>query len=55
MQNKKPSSAPQKTEKLWCEHFKEYVRVEQGCKHPKGYCPHRSKCLLYLKDKFKDF
>jgi len=42
-------------ELLWCEKFKEYVDRKKGCQHPKGYCPYRNQCILYLSLKFKDF
>jgi tRNA A37 methylthiotransferase MiaB len=45
----------EKEEKLWCEHYKEYVNVKEGCRHRDGYCPYRKQCILYLSAKFKDF
>lgn len=42
-------------ERLFCEKYKEYVSVKEGCKHPKEYCQFRKQCLLYFKSKFKDF
>lgn len=42
-------------EKPFCEKYKEYVSIKEGCKHPKEYCQFRKQCLLYFKSKFKDF
>ena len=42
-------------EKIWCEKFKEYVNIEEGCKHFQGFCPYRDRCLIFLQSKLKDF
>jgi tRNA A37 methylthiotransferase MiaB len=52
---KEQKKKDQEEELIWCEHFKEYISIKEGCKHPQGYCPYRSQCILYLSSKFKDF
>ncbi len=42
-------------ELVYCEKYKEYVKLSEGCKHPKDYCAFREKCLIHLYGKFKDF
>jgi len=51
---KKENKNPEE-ELLWCEQFKEYISIKKGCQHPKGYCPYRKQCILYLSLKLKDF
>ncbi len=55
IQSKINKSEDSEKELLWCEQFKEYVDRKKGCQHPKGYCPYRKQCILYLSLKFKDF
>lgn len=32
----------------FCLKFQEEVPLEEGCRHPRDYCPHRTACFLYL-------
>jgi len=41
--------------KLFCEKYKEWVDEGEGCRHKSDYCQFRKQCLIYLKEKFKDF
>lgn len=40
--------------KLYCEYFKEYRAVEEGCKNLKEFCPNRTQCLIYFYSKVKE-
>lgn len=53
--NIKKGNKNSEEELLWCEQFKEYISIKKGCQHPKGYCPYRKQCILYLSLKLKDF
>ncbi|WP_156955584.1 hypothetical protein [Thermodesulfobacterium hydrogeniphilum] len=57
MENKeeKGKQKEEQAELAYCEKYREYVKLTDGCKHPKEYCAFREKCLIYLYKKFKDF
>ncbi len=40
----------------YCAKFQEEVPLEEGCRHPRDYCPHRKACMLFLiwKEKNRD-
>ncbi len=40
-------------EKVLCFKYQEEQRIEEGCKHPKDYCPYRQSCLIYFYSKEK--
>ncbi len=42
-------------EKLFCEKYKEWQGAEERCKHKKDYCQFRQQCLVYLREKMRDF
>jgi hypothetical protein len=50
-----PKNANLKENKLFCEKYKEWVDEGEGCRHKSDYCQFRKQCLIYLKEKFKDF
>jgi len=35
-------------ELVLCMKYQEYQRIEEGCKHPKEYCPYRQTCPIQL-------
>ncbi len=50
MPNTEPET-PNREEEMdtgFCLKFQEEVPLEEGCRHPKDYCPHRTACLLNL-------
>ncbi len=36
-----------------CMKYQEEQSLEEGCKHPKDYCPYRQSCLIYFYSKEK--
>jgi len=50
-----PKNAKPEENKLFCEKYKEWVDEGEGCRHKSDYCQFRKQCLIYLKEKFKDF
>jgi hypothetical protein len=50
-----PKNANLKGNKLFCEKYKEWVDEGEGCRHKSDYCQFRKQCLIYLKEKFKNF
>ncbi|MCC6026135.1 MAG: hypothetical protein LM575_04110 [Caldimicrobium sp.] len=50
-----PKNANPEENKLFCEKYKEWVDEGEGCRHKSDYCQFRKQCLIYLKEKFKDF
>lgn len=40
--------------KLYCEYFKKWVSLKEGCKNLNEYCPHRTQCLIYFHLKTKE-
>ncbi len=43
-----------KEETGFCAKDNEYVPLEEGCRHPQDYCPHRQSCLIYFFQKEKE-
>ncbi len=41
-------------EKLFCEYFKEWINLKDGCRNLKEYCPYRKQCLIYFYLKNKE-
>ena len=38
-------------ELVYCAKYQVYQKLEEGCKHPKEYCPYRQTCPLHLFNK----
>jgi len=38
----------EKEDQVYCMKYQEYQKLEEGCKHPKEYCPYRESCPIHL-------
>ncbi|NPA40310.1 MAG: hypothetical protein GXO57_07705 [Thermodesulfobacteria bacterium] len=44
----KNKEGKEEEELVLCMKYQEYQRIEEGCKHPKEYCPYRQTCPIQL-------
>jgi hypothetical protein len=52
MKNMKENKNKEHTE-AFCLKYQETQALEEGCKHPNDYCPHRQSCLIHFYSKEK--
>ncbi|MBA2847906.1 hypothetical protein G4V39_06310 [Thermosulfuriphilus ammonigenes] len=45
---KKEEKNKNSVEMGFCQKFSEEIPLNEGCRHPKDYCPHRQACMLYF-------